>query len=137
MAEEEKAPENPQAGQEAPAPAAVSEEEAGGVAVEAANPTPLEGGAESLNPAGLGLEHLLHIQVQISVMLGTAVLPIDTLLKLGPGSVITLDRGATEPVDILVDGKKVAAGEVVTIGDNYGIRVTSVKSAEEVVKALG
>ena len=51
------------------------------------------------------------------------------LAALGPGSLVTLDREAHEPADILVNGKIVAHGEVVTIDGSYGVRVTSVVTA--------
>jgi flagellar motor switch protein FliN/FliY len=66
----------------------------------------------------LGLPHLLDVPVQITVEVG--------LVKLGPGALIELDREAHEPADILVNGKIVARGEVVTIDDYYGVRITSV-----------
>ncbi|MBK7642816.1 MAG: FliM/FliN family flagellar motor switch protein [Planctomycetes bacterium] len=52
------------------------------------------------------------------------------LVRLSPAPVVELDRDAHQPVDILVGGKPVARGEVVTIGDKYGVRVTSVQAAE-------
>jgi flagellar motor switch protein FliN/FliY len=47
-------------------------------------------------------------------------------MKMGPGTLLELDRDAHEPADILVNGKIVASGEIVTIGDRYGVRITSV-----------
>ena len=49
------------------------------------------------------------------------------LVELAPGSLVVLDREAQEPADILVNGKIVARGEVVTMNDNYGVRITSVQ----------
>lgn len=134
----EETPAPPAAGATAtPAAAAAPAAAATAVAVEPVQPATLEGGEASAQPVGLGLEHLFDVYLGVSVELGTTKLPIETLTKLGPGSVITLDRAATEPVDIYVNGKHVARGEVVTIGDSYGVRITSVQDAGERLKALG
>ena len=74
----------------------------------------------------MGLPHLLDVPVQITVEVGRTRMSLADLVELGPGSLIELDREAHEPADILVNGKVVARGEVVTIDDNYGIRITSV-----------
>ena len=58
-------------------------------------------------------------------------------VDLGTGSLIELDRLAEEPVEILVNGKKVAYGEVVVVDENFGVRITSIVSNEEKVKSLG
>lgn len=74
----------------------------------------------------LGLPHLLDVPVQITVEVGRTRMSLAELVKLGPGALIELDREAHEPADILVNGKIVARGEVVTIDDYYGVRITSV-----------
>lgn len=121
---EETPSENPQPTDATAAPAAAT-----GVAVEAPTLNTLQGSEGSASPFGLGLEHLFDVKVRVSVMLGDTKLPIETIVKLGPGSVITLDRQSTDPVDIILNGKSVAKGDVVTIGDSYGIRITSVNPA--------
>ena len=55
-------------------------------------------------------------------------MPLSQLVALGPGSLVQLDREAHEPADVLVNGKVVARGEVVTIGEHYGVRITEVVS---------
>ncbi|HKX46677.1 MAG TPA: flagellar motor switch protein FliN [Planctomycetota bacterium] len=82
------------------------------------------------HPGGetMGLPHLLDVPVRITVEVGRARLTLGELVQLGPGSLIELDREAHEPADILVNGKVVASGEVVTIDDCYGVRITSVHS---------
>ena len=75
-----------------------------------------------------GLRHLLDVPVDITVEVGHARLSLGELVELAAGSVLELDRAAHEPADILVNGKVVARGEVVTIGDSYGVRITSVES---------
>lgn len=95
------------------------------VAVQAGKLSKIEGG----QPGGeaMGMEGLLGVPVKVSVEVGRAKMTLAELVKLSPGSVVELDRDAHQPVDILVGGKLVARGEVVTIGDKYGVRVTSVQ----------
>ncbi len=72
------------------------------------------------------LSLLLDVPVQLSVELGRKTVPISELLKLGPGSVIELGKAAGESLDLLVNGKLVARGEAVVVGEKYGIRITEV-----------
>ncbi|MEO0650278.1 MAG: flagellar motor switch protein FliN [Planctomycetota bacterium] len=74
----------------------------------------------------MGLPHLLDVPVQVTVEVGRTRLSLAQLVELGAGSLIELDREAHEPADILVNGKVVARGEVVTIDESYGVRITSV-----------
>jgi len=75
--------------------------------------------------AAIGLDHILDVTVPVTVELGHTRMTIAGLSQLAPGSLITLDREAHEPVDILVSGKLIARGEVVTVGSHYGVRITS------------
>ena len=75
-------------------------------------------GELSVDPATgepIGLDNLLEVPVRVTVQIGKARMSLAELVKLGPGSLIPLDREAHEPADILVNGKVVARGEVVTI----------------------
>lgn len=74
----------------------------------------------------MGLDQLLAVGVEVTVEVGRTRSTFAELMKLGPGSLVELDRDAHEPADILVNGKIVAHGEIVTVGDRYGVRVTSV-----------
>lgn len=76
----------------------------------------------------LGLGNLVDVPVEVTVEVGRMRLALGELVKLGPGSLVTLDREAHEPADVLVNGKIVAHGEVVTIDDRYGVRITSLVS---------
>ena len=98
------------------------------VAVQARELNELEGGEVGGEP--IGLDKLLEVPVRVTVQIGRTRLSLAELVKLGPGSLVTLDRKAHEPADILVNGKVVARGEVVTIDDTYGIRITSVHSED-------
>ncbi len=74
----------------------------------------------------IGLDNLLEVPVRVTVQIGRARMTLAELVNLGPGRLIPLDREAHEPADILVNGKVVARGEVVTIDSTYGVRITSV-----------
>ncbi len=68
--------------------------------------------------------------------LGRTHRKIREVLELGPGSVVELDKLAGEPVDVLVNGKLFAKGEVVVIDENFGVRITDILTIEERIEAL-
>ncbi len=70
------------------------------------------------------LSLVLDVPVQVTVELGRKTLPIGELLQLGAGAVVELGKAAGESLDLLVNGKLVARGEAVVIGEKYGIRIT-------------
>jgi flagellar motor switch protein FliN/FliY len=70
------------------------------------------------------LDVLMNVQLQITAELGKCKMSVEEILKLGTGSIVELDRLAGGPVDLLVNNKLVARGEVVAIDDNFGVRVT-------------
>jgi len=78
--------------------------------------------------ANVGLDGLLDVPVKVTVHVGRAQVTLGELVKLTSGSLLELDRESHEPADILVNGKVVARGEIVTINDYYGVRITSVDS---------
>lgn len=75
----------------------------------------------------IGLDNLMTVPVQVTVQVGCTRISLAELVALKPGSLVTLDREAHDPADILVNGKVVARGEVVTIGEKYGVRITEVQ----------
>ena len=79
---------------------------------------------------------LQNIPVTITVEVGRSVLKISDLLRLAQGSIVELDRMAGEPIDLLVQDTVVAQGEVVLVGERYGIRLTRVVTAAERLKNL-
>jgi len=81
------------------------------------------------------LSLVLDVPVQITVELGRRTLPIGDLLQLGPGAVIELGKAAGESLDLFVNGKLVARGEAVVVGEKYGIRITEVIGGSETVPA--
>ena len=82
------------------------------------------------------LEFILDIPLEVTVEMGRTRMLINDLLQLGQGSVIELNRLAGEPLDILVNNKLVARGEVVVVGEKFGIRLTDIVSPMERVKRL-
>ncbi len=83
------------------------------------------------------LEALLDLSLPVAIELGRTNLPLREILALQRGSVIEFEKLASEPVDILINGKKMAEGEVVVIEKHFGIRITSLVDASERVKGLG
>ena len=64
------------------------------------------------------LESILRIPVAVQVMLGSATMPVANLMKLGKGAIVALDHGIGEPVDVVVNGRVVARGEMVVLDDD-------------------
>lgn len=92
--------------------------------------SPLMGPGISSTPPS-GLELVLDVPLKVTVELGRTRMQIRDVLELGKGSVVELDKLAGEPVDLLVNGKLIARGEVVVIDENFGIRVTDIVSPAE------
>lgn len=82
------------------------------------------------------LDMLLDIQLQVTVELGRTKRSIKEILELSQGSIVELDKLAGEPVDILINSKLVAKGEVVVIDENFGVRVTDIISQTDRLKNL-
>ncbi|ADZ21266.1 flagellar motor switch protein [Clostridium acetobutylicum EA 2018] len=104
------------------------------VEVNRASFQPLE--ASDVYGAPKNIDLILDVPLEISVVLGRAKKNIKDILNLGTGSLIELDKLAEEPVEILVNGKKVAYGEVVVVDENFGVRITSIVNSEERIKSL-
>lgn len=83
------------------------------------------------------LDFILDIPLEVSVELGRARILISELLQLGQGSVVELSKLAGEPLEILVNQKLVARGEVVVVNEKFGVRLTDIISPAERVKQLG
>jgi flagellar motor switch protein FliN len=86
------------------------------------------GGAATID-GGRNLDTILRIPVTVQVVLGSASMPVSNLLKLGRGAVIPLDHRVGEPVDVMVNGRVVARGEVVVVEDDnsrFGVSLTEV-----------
>lgn len=82
------------------------------------------------------IDLIMDVPLEVSVVLGKTRKKIRDVLDLGVGSVIELDKLAEEPVEILVNGKQIAYGEVVVIDENFGVRITSIATGIERIKSL-
>ncbi len=89
-----------------------------------------------LNAPRENIEMLLDVDLDVTIELGRSLLSIKRILELAPGSIVELDRMAGEPVDLMVNNKVVARGEVVVIDESFGIRIVSLVSPEERIKSL-
>ena len=94
-------------------------------------------GDDALNKLKVqNLDFILDIPLKVSVELGRAQVVIKDLLQLGQGSVLELDKLAGEPLEVLVNGKLVAKGEVVVVNEKFGIRLTDIISPIERIETL-
>jgi flagellar motor switch protein FliN/FliY len=84
---------------------------------------------------GIGI--LMDIPLEISVELGRVKMLVKDIVELGTGSIVEIDKAAGEPVDVMVNGRLVAKGEVVVIEDNFGVRLTEILNPQERINRLG
>ncbi|MCL6453474.1 MAG: flagellar motor switch phosphatase FliY [Alicyclobacillus sp.] len=89
---------------------------------------------QPMQPRNLSL--LFDVQLNVTVELGRTKRPIREILEMAPGSILELDKLAGEPVDIYVNQKRIAVGEVVVIDENFGVRVTDILSPAERVQSF-
>ena len=92
-------------------------------------PIELEADSVQVNDANIGL--ILDVPLSVTVELGRTKKSIKDILELTNGSIVELDKLAGEPVDIQVNGKFLAKGEVVVIDENFGVRITEIASPAE------
>ena len=83
------------------------------------------------------IDLLMDVNLPVSIELGRTKMSIADILGLGPGSVVELNKLAGEPVDVLINYKIVAKGEVIVIDENFGVRITQLMTPEERLKLLG
>jgi flagellar motor switch protein FliN len=96
-----------------------------------------DGGIRSAAESMTDLRRLAAVPVDLSVEIGRARMSVGETLELREGSVVTLDRMAGEPVDLLVNGTPIARGEVVVIDEQFGLRLTQVLAAPAAVGSGG
>ena len=84
----------------------------------------------------INVDMLLDVELEVTIELGKTNIAIKKVLDLAPGALVELDRFAGEPVDLLVNNKVVAKGEVVVIDENFGVRIISLVSPEERIRSL-
>ena len=102
---------------------------------------PFEAGIEPVGldvpvaPATGELDRLHDVPVDLAVEIGRTRMTIGETLALGPGAIVTLNRLAGEPVDLLVNGRPIARGEVVVVDEEFGLRITEVVSGHRLGEA--
>jgi flagellar motor switch protein FliN/FliY len=118
-------PDSPQRRQPEPSGAGAAPE-GGAPAVEAHVPefAELTAGGTASSPGSL--DNLLDVTVTVTAELGRVTLPISEVLQLGLGSVLELSRSVSEPVDLMVQGVRLARGEVVVVDDRFAIRIQEI-----------
>jgi len=85
---------------------------------------------------GTNLAVLMDVQLPVSIRFGETEMILEEIVKLGVGSVIELNSGIDQPVDLVVNNRILARGEVVTVDGFYGIRITEITNAGERFKSL-
>jgi flagellar motor switch protein FliN/FliY len=98
-------------------------------AFEHASSPPLKGGDGALGAGargGDGLSFVMDVPVELTIELGRKITRIGEVLRLGPGSILELNKANGEPLDVYVNNRLIARGEAVVVGERYGIRLTEV-----------
>ena len=85
----------------------------------------------------MDVERILDVPVQLTAELGRTRITIKSLLQLSQGSVVELDGLAGQPLDVLINGYRIAQGEVVVVNEKYGIRLTDIVTPSERMQKLG
>ena len=111
-----------------------SQSQGAGVGVQPVQFAPLNSTGQTTVPGNIGL--LMDVSMQLTVELGRTKMLIKDILGMGEGTIVELDKLAGEPVDLLVNGKLIAKGEVVVIDENFGVRVTDIISPMERISNL-
>jgi flagellar motor switch protein FliN/FliY len=102
----------------------------GGAEVQAVEPTAMTPDDGNVDRGAADLEAVFDVPVQVSAVLGRANMEVGELLKLGPGAVLELDRKVGEAIDIYVNNRLVARGEVVLVEEKLGVTMTEIIKAE-------
>src|SRR4051794_20836110 len=90
--------------------------------------------AETENAGNLAV--LMDVQLPVSIRFGETEMILEEIVKLGVGSVIELNSGIDQPVDLVVNNRILARGEVVTVDGFYGVRITEITNAGERFKSI-
>jgi flagellar motor switch protein FliN/FliY len=98
-------------------------------------PTFAELGSGALSSSEVPLSMLLDLTLPVSIELGRTSMTVQEILRLGRGSVIQLERLAGEPIDIYVGDRRFAEGEVVVLGEHFGVRITRIVSTASISAA--
>lgn len=118
-------------------PGAVRPQEKQAMLSEAEMQDILGGGLEGQpSDTARNLERILDIRLMAQVRLGRVLMPLGQILNLGPGSIIDVGHLVDQPVDLLVNDKLIARGDVVVVDEKFGLRITEIVSAKERIESL-
>lgn len=87
-------------------------------------------------PGGSNIDLIMDIELEVVARLGSIQMSIREILKLGPGAIIDIDRAADAPVELVVNDKLVARGDVVVVQENFGLKISEVPSTQERIASL-
>lgn len=94
------------------------------------------GAGKSNAPYSSNINMLMGVQLEVSVIVGRSKQKIKDVLDFGQGSVIELDKQTGAPAEIVVNGQLLAYGDVVVVGDNFGVRITEIVGTKELLDSL-
>lgn len=86
---------------------------------------------------GTELKTILKLSVPVIVQVGKRYLPMDDILALGPGAIVELEKTSESELELLVNNKTIASGVAVKVGENFGLRISSIGTQRQRVQALG
>jgi flagellar motor switch protein FliN/FliY len=92
--------------------------------------------ANAREPSMENIDLILDIQLKLTARLGQVEMPIGEILKLVPGSVIDIDRLADEPIELVVNDRPIARGEIVVVQENFGVKITEIISPKDRIESL-
>ncbi len=101
-----------------------------------AMPAPASSSEPAPSPSAQNIDLILDIQLKLAARLGQVEMPLGEILKLAPGSVIDIDRFVDEPIELLVNDRLIARGEIVVVQENFGVRITEIVSQKDRIKSL-
>ncbi len=84
----------------------------------------------------LDLERIKQFELPLIVQLGERMMPMSEVLGLQPGSIIELPKFSDDELDMLINNKRIGVGSAVKVGENFGIKITAIGSAEEIAQAI-
>ena len=83
------------------------------------------------------LETILKLSVPVIVQVGERYIPLDDVLALAPGAILEMNKSAESELELLVNNKAIGTGTAVKVGENFGVRISSIESPRELVEAMG
>jgi flagellar motor switch protein FliN len=102
-----------------------------------AQPAPVEAPKPAASAGGVqNIDLILDIQLRLTARLGQMEMPVSEIIKLSPGSVIDIDRFVDEPVELVVNDRPIARGDIVVVQENFGIKISEIISPKERIRSL-